>query len=254
MRKVQTKLMTKRVLSVLLVLCMVFAMIPAENIFAAAKRVTKDDNGNITTSEYNTVKNGKTLSRIRKVIKENASSAATVTTGATKGTDGNPFLILEVVPALDFSSIGYLVADCEPVDMEMLRGNAMAIKDLTGSEDGGDFFGFGKWTKIAGNLFFFPDEAEGQITFYQNTNLTATDKTAEEGGVEAGKSKLRFTTDEWDAKEKTEAKEIYGYYEVVKQGTGTFILKEEASTDADGNPITVRSIVKADPLNSAEVA
>ena len=252
MRKVQTKLMTKRVLSVLLVLCMVFAMIPAENIFAAAKRVTKDDNGNITTSEYNTVKNGKTLSRIRKVIKENSTAA--VTTSGDKGTDGNPFLILEVVPALDFSSIGYLVADCEPVDMEMLRGNAMAIKDLTGSEDGGDFFGFGKWTKIAGNLFFFPDEAEGQITFYQNTNLTATDKTAEEGGVEAGKSKLRFTTDEWDAKEKTEAKEIYGYYEVVKQGTGTFILKEEASTDADGNPITVRSIVKADPLNSAEVA
>lgn len=254
MRKVQTKQMTRRVLSVLLVLCMVFAMIPAESIFAAAKRVTKDDNGNVTTSEYNTVKNGKTLSRIRKVIKENASSAATVTTGAAKGTDGNPFLILEVVPALDFSSIGYLVADCEPVDMEMLRGNAMAIKDLTGSEDGGDFFGFGKWTKIAGNLFFFPDEAEGQITFYQNTNLTATDKTAEEGGVEAGKSKLRFTTDEWNAKEKTEAKEIYGYYEVVKQGTGTFILKEEASTDEEGNPITVRSIVKADPLNSAEVA
>ena len=144
MRKVQKKQMTKRVLSVLLVLCMVFAMIPAENLLAAAKRVTKDDNGNVTTSEYNTVKNGKTLTRLRKVIKENSASAVSLAAAEAKGTANNPFLILEVVPDLDYASIGYLVADCEPVDMDSLRGNAMAIKDLTGSADGGDFFGFGK--------------------------------------------------------------------------------------------------------------
>lgn len=254
MRKVQKKQMTKRVLSVLLVLCMVFAMIPAENLLAAAKRVTKDDNGNVTTSEYNTVKNGKTLTRLRKVIKENSASAVSLAAAEAKGTANNPFLILEVVPDLDYASIGYLVADCEPVDMDSLRGNAMAIKDLTGSTDGGDFFGFGKWSKVSGKLYFFPDEPEGQITFYQDTNLTAEDKNDEEGGVEAGKSKLHYDTTEWDSKEQTEARDIYGYYEVVKKGTGTFILKEETTTGEGGETITVRSIVKADTSVPAEVA
>jgi len=235
-------------------LCMVFAMIPAENIFAAAKKVVEDENGNITTSEYNTVKNGKYLTRTRQLIKEDGFDEGSIESDKAKGTMKNPFIVLEVVTNPEFASIGYLISGCEPIDMDSLRGNAMAIKDLTGSENGGDFFGFGTWKKLTGNLFFFPDEPEGQITFYQNSNLTSKKKSDAEGAIDPGKSKQRFDADEWNAKLKTEAKEIPGYYEVVKKGTGTCILKEEESTDIEGNPITVRSIVVADASDPAEVA
>lgn len=254
MRKVQTKQMAKRVFSVLMVLCMVFAMIPAENIFAAATKVAEDENGNITTTEFNTVKNGKSEVRFRQLIKENGADSVSIDNTKVKGTQDNPFVVLEVVTNPEYASIGYLVNGCEPVNMELLRGNEMAIKDLTGSANGGDFFGFGTWKKLSGNLFYFPDEPEGQITFYQNTNVTSKKKSDEEGAVEPGKSKQRFDADTWSAKEKTESKEIPGYYEVVKLGSGTHILKEESTTDLEGNPIVVRSIVLADKSNPAEVA
>ncbi len=275
MRKVQMKQMTKRVLSVLMVLCMVFAMIPAENILAAAKRVVENKKTvgaeevtvDITTSEFNSLNNNKSLTRERKILNEVEPDDFIMNVGTAenpiaKGTTENPFLIVEVVADPDYASIGYLVDGCEPVDMDLLRGNKMAIKDLTGSENGGDFFGFGTWKKASGSLFFFEDEKEGDRLFYQNTNVTNKKKDASEGGIEIGQSKYASEPDEWDAKEKTDNKRIYGYYEAVKKGTGTFILKQDAIVDADGNPVLDeegrptfdRDIVKADKANLAEVA
>ena len=247
MRKVQLKNMKKRGLSVLLMLCLVIAMFPAEDLLAAAKRVTKDANENTITSEYNNLSNAKTLDRERKVYKNASTAGVIADSSKPKGTAKNPFVILEVVTYPDYASIGYLVDGCEPIDMDSLRGNAMAIKDLTGSENGGDFFGFGTFKKANGTIYFFEDEVEGQVTFYQNTNLTDV----EQDGVAPKKSELRFSDVEWGAKKKTEAKTLYGYYEVVEKGKGTFILKQEPSADGEG---TVRSIVQADKLNPSEVA
>lgn len=241
MRKPQIKNMRKRVLSVALALGMVLTMLPADAIQAAAKKVT-DDGTAITTSEYSDVSNTKSLTRERRVLK----SLPAINRTKTKGSIENPFIILEVVPYMDYSSIGYLVEGCEPVDMDSLRGNKMAIESLTGSD--GDFFGFGKFTLASGNVFFFPDEEEGTRAFYQNTNLTNQDLAAE--GIAKKESGYRFTPDEWNAKEQSETRTIYGYYEVVEKGTGKFILEDV--TDAEGN--TVKQIRKASETSSADQA
>lgn len=39
------------------------------------------------------------------------------------GTDANPYIILEIVPNMELAWYGYLVAGCEPVDMEAIKKN-----------------------------------------------------------------------------------------------------------------------------------
>ncbi len=252
MKKVQFRSMSKRVLSVLLILCMVFVMLPAEDLFAAAKRVVSDSKGD-STNEYNILNdyymNGtaKKITRTRRVIKDAAFDGIITNSSKTKGTVENPFIILEVVTYKDYSSIGYLVDGCEPINMDSLRGNEMAIKDLT--DESGDFFGFGKFTLAPGDIFYFPDEEEGKSTFYQNTNLTDEEK----DGVAPKSSELRFVGDAWTDKYRNredDNKDILGYYEVVEQGKGTFVLKEETALDGT----VTRSIVNAADTSDPEHA
>ncbi len=43
----------------------------------------------------------------------------------TKGTESNPFVILEIVPYEGYAEIGYLIDGCEPVNMDKLRYSGM---------------------------------------------------------------------------------------------------------------------------------
>ena len=149
MRSNQMKNMKKRVFSILLVLCMVFTMLPSDALQAAAKKTVSDEVKGDSTYEHNNLSNTKSVTRVRRVVKDSSTAGVITDASMAKGTVENPFVILEVTTYPDYSSIGYLVDGCEPVNMDSLGGNKMAIKDLTGNEDGGDFFGFGTFKKGA---------------------------------------------------------------------------------------------------------
>lgn len=254
MKKTQSRNMKKRILSAALAMGMVLTMLPSDGIEAAAKKVVSNAATGDVTYEYSNYSNTKDVIRERKALKDTSVTGVITDASKDKGSVENPFVILEVTPQKDYSSIGYLVDGCEPMNMDSLRGNELFIDTLTDCD--GDFFGFGKFTKPAGNVYFFPDEEEGDVNFYQNTNVTGETVTVDGVDIAPRESALRFTTDQWNAKEKTALPnvddKILGYYEVVPKGDGKFVLKIESTTDADGNPVTTRSIVKADSSNQSE--
>ena len=269
MRMKELKHVKKRVLSVALVMGMIVTMLPSDGIMAAARKEISDATKGDTIYEYNTYLSGtdtkeKKVTRERRVIKDLSTDGIIKDKNKSKGSVENPLLVLEVVPYKDYSSIGYLAEGCEPVNMRLLAGNKL-LHDTLVDEDG-DFFGFGKFespyyidtagTKQLYSVYFFDDEEEGKREFYQNTNLTS--KALE--GIDSHKSKLRFSDDEWKNKmvTNTEIKKyedlkkqggVYGYYEVVNKGEGTFILKTETKTGEDGSTGITGKIEKATDAN-----
>lgn len=258
MRKTQKRNMNKRFLSAALALGMVLSMLPSDGIEAAAKRIVSDTAKGDVTYTYNNYTNAKTVARERKVVKDTLSTGIITDSSKAKGSTENPFVIVEVTPQKDYSSIGYLVDECEPANMYDLGGNKLLIDTLTDAD--GDFFGFGKFTLPVGNVYFFPDEKEGDINFYQNTNLTGETVTVDGVDIASHESALRFTDAQWELKKKTaladSTAKILGYYEAVPKGdeSATFILKTETTTDAEGHDVTTRSIVKADASNKSEAS
>lgn len=258
MRKTQNRHMKKRIFSAALALGMVLSMLPSDGIEAAAKKVVSDAARGDVTYTYSNYTNAKTVARERKAWKDNLATGIIADSSQAKGSKENPFVILEVVPYKDYSSIGYLAEECEPANMYELGGNKLVIDTLTGPD--GDFFGFGKFMLPAGNVYFFPDEKEGDVSFYQNTNLTGEEVTIDSVTIASHQSALQFTDDQWEAKKKTAladpSAKILGYYEVVPKGDtkAKFILKKETTTDADGHDVTTRSIVKADDSNRSEAS
>lgn len=248
MRKNQRKQLKKRFLSAALAMGMVLTMLPSDGVEAAAKRVVSTAAKGDVTYEYNNYTNLKTVVRERKAYKDSLTTGVITDSSKAKGSIENPMVLLEIVPYKDYSSIGYLVDGCEPINMDSLCGNKLAIESLTDAD--GDFFGFGKFTKPTGIVRFFPDEKEGDINFYQDTNLNSLSDAS--ATIPYRESALRFTTDEWEAKKVTSGDDAWGYYEVVEKGTGHFILKTETAPNPEGVTVTTRSIEKADSTNQAD--
>lgn len=109
-----------------------------------------------------------------------------------KGTENNPFVILEIVPYEGYAEIGYLIEGCEPVDMEKLRYSSSMTKGTISS-----VADIGNWDTLKQQ---FPDEfTDGNIP-----NGWSEEKASETEGIT-----------------------LYGYYERVKDNEGVFKVEDK---------------------------
>ncbi|MDD6481278.1 MAG: hypothetical protein PUF65_03210 [Lachnospiraceae bacterium] len=104
--------------------------------------------------------------------------------------DERPFVVLEIVPDECYAEFGYQISGCEPVDMSNLYGHGDVVNRVAGLVNAETH----QYT-----AYFFPDEPEGKEKNYAD-----------------GKLKVYDTGSEI---------QLYGYYEIVEDGTGTFEAK-----------------------------
>lgn len=112
---------------------------------------------------------------------------------AKLGTKENPFLILEIVPYVEYSTIGYQIEGCEPLEVEKMGADSYI--STIGSFGGGTA---GKGEKA----WFFKEEVD------QTGDLSA------------------FTEYGYNS---YDLKRIKGYYELVDTGTGSFQQNEDGT-------------------------
>ncbi|MFW5650078.1 MAG: DUF5057 domain-containing protein [Acetivibrio ethanolgignens] len=161
-----------------------------------------------------------------------ATAGETIQKDRTKplGSSENPFVILEIVPDESFAELGYLIAGCEPVDMERLS-YYKNMEEIS------------KATEIvieSKDYYRFSDEKE-----YKNAQeaLKATN----------------FLTPLQKPEIVNDKKEVYGYYEKGEEKTGAFILKapdspnnSTSSDDTAAGAETETSAVSAPETNTPE--
>lgn len=126
---------------------------------------------------------------------------------APRGTVTHPFIVLEIVPYLEYAEFGYLVGGCEPIAIETLAPKTMSnVYGTIGTMNTSDVYAFN------GTLYFFDDEPEyaewlskkGVGTYNINESTTWVPN----GGV-------------------------YGYYELVEEG-GNFLYTAPPIDTASG--------------------
>lgn len=109
----------------------------------------------------------------------------------TKGTESNPFVILEIVPYEGYAEIGYLIDGCEPVYIDRLRtvieGEKKYMETVTATKAS---------TAVDGERYQFSDEV-GIPNNWTSANVEKT---------------------------------LLGYYEKVANGTGTFLEEVEETS------------------------
>ena len=116
-----------------------------------------------------------------------------------KGTKENPFLILEVVPYLEYSEFGYQISGCEPVDLSKMCGAMASIASMNTAE-----------IVQQSEAFFFKDEPESNPDAYTK----AADIPKEQSDYGAS---------------------YEGYYEVVQDGKGNFSQNSDNKIVKDNN-------------------
>jgi hypothetical protein len=118
------------------------------------------------------------------------------------GSAENPFVVLEIVSDESYSELGYLISECEPVDLERLSYYA-EMANIINAKVG-----------ITGDKkdnYYFADEKEYK---------TATEESTKNVG-------LNFIGTPSEASGQTE---VYGYYEMVAEGKGSF-QKDSLTSD-----------------------
>lgn len=127
---------------------------------------------------------------------------------APRGTVTHPFIVLEIVPYLEFAEFGYLIGGCEPIAIETLDPQTLSnVYGTVGTMNTSDVYTFN------GTLYFFDDEPEyaewlskkGVGTY--NINESAT----------------------WAPNDG-----VYGYYELVEEG-GNFLYTAPKDTASGGD-------------------
>ncbi|MFW5630645.1 MAG: DUF5057 domain-containing protein [Acetivibrio ethanolgignens] len=118
------------------------------------------------------------------------------------GSNENPFLILEILPDESFAELGYLIAGCEPVDMERLSyyQEMKTVAEATGIEI------------EEKEYYYFGEEKE-----YKDAK-----KVAGEANLLTPLQSPKIVNDK---------KEVYGYYVKGEKNTGAFALKTPVSPD-----------------------
>ena len=220
MKKFKGERIWKRIMSIAMVILMVLAILPFDELSLIAKAEAVKNSYGVFEYTYN---NGTTTKkRVRAVLQDLPDTGSlswdewvkNVWKKGTRGSITRPFMLLEVVPYYNNSTLGYFVDGCEPVNIDDVTGNQVLVNRLLAYL--GDLF---EVSEIAGDLFYFADEDEGNITFYidQNVENWETNPT----------TKLRFSASEWETKKKNGATNpvtLKGYYEVVSPGEGNFVL------------------------------
>ena len=104
--------------------------------------------------------------------------------GIQRGTTERPFVVLEIVPYQELAEIGYLIGECEPIDLKKM--DPQTLSDVFGTLG---TLGTCKLLSFDGSNYYFSDEAE----YASYVGQTGVNK-----GVP------------WDG--------VYGYYELVESG------------------------------------
>ena len=224
MRKFVQEKLWKRILSVAMVFAMVLALLPWDSLSLIANAESVVTDKGVYDYLYNL--NSTTPRRVRAVLKDFPDTGGlsrdqwikNVWKKGVRGSVDRPFMLLEVVPYYNNSTLGYFVDGCEPVKISDVTGNMVMVNKLLPYL--GELF---EVTPIEGELFYFADEEEGKSTFYidQNVDNWDTDPV----------TKLRINASDWNNKKKTgdvDPKTMKGYYEVVAAGSGDFVLEVDA--------------------------
>lgn len=204
MRKFKGAKLGKRVLSAALAVGMVVAMLPLANLSMVAKAEKSDDNMKYYTAGGKDVVRG-----VVGDITELPQYGKADWTSAKVGTAARPFTILELVPYEEYAEFGYLISGCEPVNIKQLQGDSDAIMYVNA-------FNAADVKQTNSDMYFFTDEPAGKREYYPKTQVS---------------------DQSWNNMQvSTEGITVRGYYEVVEDGKGDFVVE----TGEDGK----KSIVK----------
>lgn len=118
---------------------------------------------------------------------------------AELGTFGYPFVVLEIVPSLEYAEFGYLIDGCEPVRIHdlLVDGDKVMIEDI--------LYNLGSADITPTTAYFFEDEDEEEYETYSAIGQENTDRGIK---VLGGNDK------------------VYGYFEKVNPGEGNWELVE----------------------------
>ena len=119
-----------------------------------------------------------------------------------RGTAERPFVVLEIVPYEEYAEFGYLISGCEPVNVSYMHTN----ETYKGLVYGGQIKLYNNVTQY-GNIYFFTDEPEGNTDLYYDFDVN-------NGYAKIPNYEIKIINDSNFKQE--------GYYELVKDGTGTF--------------------------------
>lgn len=135
---------------------------------------------------------------------------------ALRGTATHPFIVLEVVPYLEYAEFGYLIGGCEPVAIESLEPKTMSnLHGLIGTMNTSDVYSFN------GTMYYFEDEPE-YAEWYSKMNNDSN-------------YYIYISTNHQN-------NGVYGYYELVEDGKGDFLYTAPKDSDfedtdsEDNNP------------------
>ena len=148
-RKYRMQALTKRVVSVLLIVGMIAAILP--NLAKDDVAYADDAAGTVTRGVINS------LGQLPQY--DAANPGQFKNPNAARGTAERPFVILEVVPYEEYAEIGYMISGCEPVKVEEMFGR----RDLKKIES------IGAASVVQQSGYFFSDEPEGDKAKYDGS-------------------------------------------------------------------------------------
>lgn len=199
----------KRILSVALALAMVVTMISVADWSAIVNAAAPAQPGETIIYGGNSAQKIRTRAMLDAFPLDTSEDDWLATwRSKERGTAERPFVVVEIVPYYEQASFGYLIEGCEPFDYSPAYGD----QDFYTSDINGEG-AFGRKVEINEKTKFFPEEAEGQREFYRWSGTNYRDDVATWNG-----RKKVFTGDNSEL--------VYGYYERVEKGSGTFYIAE----------------------------
>lgn len=151
---------------------------------------------------------------------------------AARGSEENPFIVLEVVPTLDQAQFGYFIPGCEPVDMNKLAINYDTTKDLlnlmSGTFSASEEWIYECYENIPASTPYYVYAGDGTDTDAQERYSS---KSFEKGYWSADSIDQTTYNVWWQDKYNSNCSQE-GYFEKVEAGTGDFELVETRDYNA----------------------
>lgn len=137
----------KRIVSTVLVTAMLAAMVGGHSYYAAESANLSDQSGRVRGVVIG-------WDDWKKFTDQPDYDKAEV------GTKEHPFLVLEIVPSMEYAEFGYLVGGCEPVEIDKINDDSVGkLVDLGILQDAADY-GYGYYERVeAGNGSYMIDDS-----------------------------------------------------------------------------------------------
>ncbi len=213
----------KRVISVALIIALIATMI---NLAPAAK--------DASVSHAAPLSEGEVVRGVVENISDLPQSKVDDWQNLDRGTPQRPFVVLEVVPYEEYAAVGYMIGGCEPINIERSMPNRSIMQLMY------ELVALGFADITLGEKYMFLDE----LSYYYRNDEKAQELLGSPDRMEkliGNEGEYTTLTDGY----------IYGYYEKVAPGTGTFKmeLSEYVDPDAeeDGGDVSPGDVSPGDP-------